>query len=283
MNKYFVLDKQYAKDGISRCIGIFDTEPSEDILNSCIEQYSASGCVIYYGEDIPHYFRYIEKDDTIEAIAATHKKPDINNNNNTTTNEEKIFDDAVLQGEGEYYFYIFRSIAEKNGVSSVRATTKQRIINTEKYFGDNDFVMAVGNNISYYVTVDGDTFREATKFERYERGQYELSPQEYCKDGEIYELKDGEYYDGNRVVKVEKVDIPIKQYWDFGNMEWCFLETELQAIDRIEDELIECKNEIDTRKEIGLGSAAAENKYNTLLDEHRIVSEIYATKKNPQS
>ena len=65
-------------------------------------------------------------------------------------------------------------------------------------------------------------------------------------------------------------------------MEWCFLETELQAIDRIEDELIECKNEIDTRKEIGLGFVAAEKRYKRLLEDHRIVSEIYATKKNLQ-
>lgn len=278
MNRYFILDKKYAKEGIARCVGIFKTEPTEDDIEQCISQYGAEGYVIYLGEDIPHYFEYVEKTNSIKEISK-EIQPETTKLNASTV-EEKVFEDKFLEKENEYYFYITKSIAENEGVSCIRATTKQKILNIEKYFGDNDVVMAICDNISYYVTVDGDTFREATKFERYKREQYKLEPYEYCKDNNIYKLKDGQYYNGEEVVSVKKIDVPMEQYWDFSKKKWVFSETELQAINRTENELIECMNEIKTRKEIGLGFEVAEKRYKRLLEEHRVVSEIYATKKN---
>lgn len=278
MDKYFILDKQYAKEGVSRCIGIFKNEPTQQDIEQCISQYGAEETIVYVGEDIPHYFTYIEQTNSIKEIKK-ETQPEIIQPN-TTTVEEKIFDDKLLEKENEYYFYITKSIAEKDGISCVRAATKQKILNTEKYFGDTDVIMSVGDNVSYYVTVDGETFREATKIERYKRGQYKLEKYEYFDGNDIKILKEGEYYDGEQVVSVKEPDIPINKYWDFEKRKWVFSETELQAINRIEEELIECMNEIKTRKEIGLGFEVAEKKYKRLLEDHKIVSEIYATKKN---
>lgn len=275
---YFLLDKDYAKEGTSRCIGVFETEPTQQDIEQCISQYGADETIIYVGEDIPHCFTYIEKTNSIKEIKKETKSEIIQPN--TTTIEEKMFDDKFLEKDNEYYFYITKSIAEKEGLSCVRAATKQKILNIEKYFGDTDVIMGVGDNVSYYVTVDGETFREATKTERYKRGQYKLEKCEYFDGNEIQILKAGEYYDGEKVVSVNEPDIPIAKYWDFEKRKWVFAETELQAINRIEEELIECMNEIKTRKEIGLGFEISEKRYKRLLEDHRVVSEIYATKRN---
>lgn len=273
MDKYFILDKEYAKQCISRCVGIFEEEPTKEQIDQSVEEYNANGYLLYFGEDVPHYFKYNEKNNSIEPIEHKYDEP--------IEEPEKVFDDEVITEEDEFYFYIYKKIAEEKGIAIIRAATKQKIINYISYFGDDNVVMAKLNTQPYYVVlIDESTFRVATKYERYLSGNYILQPNEYVDGDEIKELKEGEYYSGSVVVNVKKNDIPMSQYWDFEKRKWVFSETELQAINRIEDELIECMNEIKTRKEIGLGFEVAEKKYKRLLEDHQIVSEIYATKKN---
>lgn len=273
MNKYFILDKEYAKRCISRCVGVFEEEPTKEQIEQSVEEYNANGYLLYFGEDIPHYFKYNEDNNRIEPIEHKYDEP--------IEEHEKVFDDEVITEEDEFYFYIDKKIAEEKGIAIIRAATKQKIISYMSYFGDDNVVMAKLNTQPYYVVlIDESTFREATEYERYLSGNYILQLNEYVDGDDIKELKEGEYYNGSVVVDVKKNDIPMLQYWDFEKRKWVFSETELQAINRIEEELIECMNEIKTRKEIGLGFEMSEKRYKRLLEDHRVVSEIYATKKN---
>ena len=179
-----------------------------------------------------------------------------------------------------HYIYIDKEYADKEHMVNIFGVFDEPLKDVKSTI-DKPYYLYIGQNIPHYITVeDGGTIREATNTERYKRGQYKLEKCEYFDGNEIQILKKGEYYDGEKVVSVNEPDIPIAKSWDFEKRKWVFSETELQAINRIEEELIECMSEIKTRKEIGLGFEVAEKKYKRLLEDHRVVSEIYATKRN---
>lgn len=105
------------------------------------------------------------------------------------------------------YFYIGKEEALKHQ-SMVYAVSQEPIEFYKEILGENA-VEFYTDNLPYYVAIDGDTVREATNLELYESG--------------IYELLEGEFIHGDKILNVYDFEIPegiLKPAFNYDELRW---------------------------------------------------------------
>lgn len=105
------------------------------------------------------------------------------------------------------YFYIGKEEALKHQ-SMVYAVSQEPIKFYKEILGENA-VEFYTDNLPYYVSIDGDTVREATNLELYESG--------------MYELLEGEFIHGNKILNVNDFEIPegtLKPAFNYDELKW---------------------------------------------------------------
>lgn len=216
MNKYFLLDKDFLlkKPCQARVIAISDKEFIEEEIENAKIIFNVKDTVVYHGIDIPYFIEYNKEKNRIEEVISEKK---LNIEESTKIIEEvksSIFDETVEIVPNIYYFYIDKKRADEQGISEIKATFEKPILDPLDYFSVETY-MVKGDTVPYYVTYD-NSIREATKYERYIRGQYLLESNEVLFNNAIYALKEGEVFDGKKIISMQK---PSK-YHEWNGIEW---------------------------------------------------------------
>ena len=152
------------------------------------------------------------------------------------------------------YFYIDKEIADNKGLSEISGVFDEKILNPHDFF-KREVYEVVDDNIPYYVTNDNGKIREATKYERYIKGNYKLLFREVVYNGEIIFLEDGEYMENGELITI---DYPTDgNMYDWDGKKWV-LNIE-KTVEKKEVELLEIRtqmkviiNELEYSKNYGL-------------------------------
>ncbi len=152
------------------------------------------------------------------------------------------------------YFYIDKEIADNKGLSEILGVFDEKILNPHDFF-KREVYEVVDDNIPYYIIYDNGKIREATKYERYLKGNYILLDREVIYNGEIVFLDDGQYVENGELITI---DCPTDgNMYDWKDKKWIFnLE---KTIEKKENELLEIRtqmkniiDEIEYSKNYGL-------------------------------
>ena len=173
----FYLDKELAKQGIAKCIAVSEKEISQEELEARKKCFNIQEILIYEGIDIPHKFKYnkeldnIEEFIEIEEIVPRMLSEEIQE-------AESDFDEEVEVDPEKQYFYLDKAYADKFNKSQVIAVFPKPLKNPNQYF-QKEVYSHFGKDIPFYISIDeGNIIREATEYEKYQRGQRKLSENE---------------------------------------------------------------------------------------------------------
>ena len=174
------------------------------------------------------------------------------------------------------YFYIDKEIADNKGLSEILGVFDEKILNPHDFF-KREVYEVVDDNIPYYIIYDNGKIREATKYERYLKGNYILLDREVLYNKEIIFLDDGKYLENNKLITINCPDDG--NIYDWIDNKWIFnLE---KTIEKKENELLEIRtqmktiiNELEYSKNYGLYTnyslndleALKENEFNLSLE-----------------
>lgn len=228
----FYLDKILAKEGTARCIAVSEIEISEKELEARKKYFNVQEVLIFEGIDIPHKFKYNESLDTIEELIEVEEivprmlAEEIQE-------KESDFDESVEIEPEIYYFYIDKEIADKFYVAETITTFRKPVLDPDTYFTKPTY-MIKGKHTPYYITVEEGIVREATEYEKYQRGQRKLTENEVIFKEKIIILEPGQYIDEE---KQELITVPcppeyLKNNWDKENHIWEDLTTDYDRFEK---------------------------------------------------
>jgi len=227
----FYLDKELAKQGIAKCIAVSEKEISQEELEERKVCFNIQEILIYEGIDIPHKFKYneilnnIEELIEIEEIAPRMLSEEIQE-------VESDFDEEVEVDPEKQYFYLDKAYADKFNKSQVIAVFPKPLKNPNQYF-QKEVYSHFGKDIPFYISIDeGNIIREATEYEKYQRGQRKLSENEVIFKENIIILEPGQYIDEE---KQELITVPcppeyLVKDWDKENHIWIDLTTDYDRV-----------------------------------------------------
>ena len=265
----FYLDKELAKQGIAKCIAVSEKEISQEELELRKKCFNVQEILIYKGVDIPHKFKYnkeldnIEEFIEIEEIAPRMLSEEIQE-------VESDFDEEVEVDPEKQYFYLDKAYADKFNKSQVIAVFPKPLKNPNQYF-QKEVYSHFGKDIPFYISIDeGNIIREATEYEKYQRGQRKLSENEVIFKENIIILEPGQYIDEE---KQELITVPcppkyLVNDWDKENHIWIDLTTDY---DRVQAQYREYEgmDTPSTIKEMELQDPALSEEYVTMMIELR--------------
>lgn len=265
----FYLDKELAKQGIAKCIAVSEKEISQEELEARKKCFNIQEILIYEGIDIPHKFKYnkeldnIEEFIEIEEIAPRMLSEEIQE-------VESDFDEEVEVDPEKQYFYLDKAYADKFNKSQVIAVFPKPLKNPNQYF-QKEVYSHFGKDIPFYISIDeGNVIREATEYEKYQRGQRKLSENEVIFKENIIILEPGQYIDEE---KQELITVPcppkyLVNDWDKENHIWIDLTTDY---DRVQAQYREYEgmDTPSTIKEMELQDPALSEEYVTMMIELR--------------
>lgn len=265
----FYLDKELAKQGIAKCIAVSEKEISQEELEARKKCFNIQEILIYKGVDIPHKFKYnkeldnIEEFIEIEEIAPRMLSEEIQE-------AESDFDEEVEVDPEKQYFYLDKAYADKFNKSQVIAVFPKPLKNPNQYF-QKEVYSHFGKDIPFYISIDeGNIIREATEYEKYQRGQRKLSENEVIFKENIIILEPGQYIDEE---KQELITVPcppeyLVNDWDKENHIWIDLTTDY---DRVQAQYREYEgmDTPSTIKEMELQDPALSEEYVTMMIELR--------------
>lgn len=276
----FYLDKELAKQGIAKCIAVSEKEISQEELEARKKCFNIQEILIYEGIDIPHKFKYnkeldnIEEFIEIEEIAPRMLSEEIQE-------VESDFDEEVEVDPEKQYFYLDKAYADKFHKSQVIAVFPKPLKNPNQYF-QKEVYSHFGKDIPFYISIDeGNIIREATDYEKYQRGQRKLSENEVIFKENIIILEPGQYIDEE---KQELITVPcppeyLVNDWDKENHIWIDLTTDY---DRVQAQYREYEgmDTPSTIKEMELQDPALSEEYVTMMIELRTL--MYSLQKQKQ-
>lgn len=276
----FYLDKELAKQGIAKCIAVSEKEISQEELEARKKCFNIQEILIYEGIDIPHKFKYnkeldnIEEFIEIEEIAPRMLSEEIQE-------VESDFDEEVEVDPEKQYFYLDKAYADKFHKSQVIAVFPKPLKNPNQYF-QKEVYSHFGKDIPFYISIDeGNIIREATDYEKYQRGQRKLSENEVIFKENIIILETGQYIDEE---KQELITVPcppeyLVNDWDKENHIWIDLTTDY---DRVQAQYREYEgmDTPSTIKEMELQDPALSEEYVTMMIELRTL--MYSLQKQKQ-
>lgn len=273
--RYFLLDKQFLMQNPcrARVIAISDKEFTKEEINQAMDRFQTIDTLIHVGEDIPHYIDYDYMSDTIkEKVILPQKEIQ---GAEVIQEPKKIFDDSVEVQHNVYYFYIDKKIADEQGVSETKATFERPVIDPADYFGIETY-MIKGDTVPYYVTVADGFVREATKYERYKRGQYVLEENEEILNNNIVELKSGQFVDGGAIKSKVIPNRLISYTWIFGESEWVRTYSDVYELNKLQDIIASLQNKKLALQSLGFATDAIDKELHLAKETHRILAENVA-------
>ena len=264
----FYLDKILAKQGIAKCIAVSEIEISQEELEARKKCFNVQEILIYEGIDIPHKFKYNESLDNIEELIELEEiAPRMLSEE--IQEVESDFDEEVEVDPEKQYFYLDKAYADKFHKSQVIAVFPKPLKNPNQYF-QKEVYSHFGKDIPFYISIDDNVVREATEYEKYQRGQRKLSENEVIFKENIIILEPGQYIDEE---KQELITVPCPpEYfvndWDKENHIWIDLTTDY---DRVQAQYREYEplDTYSTVKEMELQDPALSEEYVTMMIELR--------------
>jgi len=267
----FYLDKELAKQGIAKCIAVSEKEISQEELEARKKCFNIQEILIYEGIDIPHKFKYnkeldnIEEFIEIEEIAPRMLSEEIQE-------VESDFDEEVEVDSEKQYFYLDKAYADKFNKSQVIAVFPKPLKNPNQYF-QKEVYSHFGKDIPFYISIDeGNIIREATDYEKYQRGQRKLSENEVIFKENIIILEPGQYIDEE---KQELITVPcppeyLVNDWDKENHIWIDLTTDY---DRVQAQYVEYEplDTYSTVKQMERQDPALSEEYVKMMIELRVL------------
>lgn len=267
----FYLDKELAKQGIAKCIAVSEKEISQEELEARKKCFNIQEILIYEGIDIPHKFKYnkeldnIEEFIEIEEIAPRMLSEEIQE-------VESDFDEEVEVDPEKQYFYLDKAYADKFNKSQVIAVFPKPLKNPNQYF-QKEVYSHFGKDIPFYISIDeGNIIREATDYEKYQRGQRKLSENEVIFKENIIILEPGQYIDEE---KQEFITVPcppeyLVNDWDKENHIWIDLTTDY---DRVQAQYVEYEplDTYSTVKQMERQDPALSEEYVKMMIELRVL------------
>lgn len=267
----FYLDKELAKQGIAKCIAVSEKEISQEELEARKKCFNIQEILIYEGIDIPHKFKYnkeldnIEEFIEIEEIAPRMLSEEIQE-------VESDFDEEVEVDPEKQYFYLDKAYADKFHKSQVIAVFPKPLKNPNQYF-QKEVYSHFGKDIPFYISIDeGNIIREATEYEKYQRGQRKLSENEVIFKENIIILEPGQYIDEE---KQELITVPcppeyLVNDWDKENHIWIDLTTDY---DRVQAQYVEYEplDTYSTVKQMERQDPALSEEYVNMMIELRVL------------
>ena len=267
----FYLDKELAKQGIAKCIAVSEKEISQEELEARKKCFNIQEILIYEGIDIPHKFKYnkeldnIEEFIEIEEIAPRMLSEEIQE-------VESDFDEEVEVDPEKQYFYLDKAYADKFNKSQVIAVFPKPLKNPNQYF-QKEVYSHFGKDIPFYISIDeGNIIREATEYEKYQRGQRKLSENEVIFKENIIILEPGQYIDEE---KQELITVPcppeyLVNDWDKENHIWIDLTTDY---DRVQAQYVEYEplDTYSTVKQMERQDSALSEEYVNMMIELRVL------------
>lgn len=267
----FYLDKELAKQGIAKCIAVSEKEISQEELEARKKCFNIQEILIYEGIDIPHKFKYnkeldnIEEFIEIEEIAPRMLSEEIQE-------VESDFDEEVEVDPEKQYFYLDKAYADKFNKSQVIAVFPKPLKNPNQYF-QKEVYSHFGKDIPFYISIDeGNIIREATDYEKYQRGQRKLSENEVIFKENIIILEPGQYIDEE---KQELITVPcppeyLVNDWDKENHIWIDLTTDY---DRVQAQYVEYEplDTYSTVKQMERQDPALSEEYVNMMVELRVL------------
>lgn len=267
----FYLDKELAKQGIAKCIAVSEKEISQEELEARKKCFNIQEILIYEGIDIPHKFKYnkeldnIEEFIEIEEIAPRMLSEEIQE-------VESDFDEEVEVDPEKQYFYLDKAYADKFNKSQVIAVFPKPLKNPNQYF-QKEVYSHFGKDIPFYISIDeGNIIREATDYEKYQRGQRKLSENEVIFKENIIILEPGQYIDEE---KQELITVPcppeyLVNDWDKENHIWIDLTTDY---DRVQAQYVEYEplDTYSTVKQMERQDPALSEEYVNMIIELRVL------------
>lgn len=203
---YFYLDKKELIDnrGI-RCLYTSDNPISVPEKQAIIKIWEKKlnrkdiELIEFAGDNLPNKLAYNADLDKVEEIL-----PAVESRAFAMHQEEKIEENPFEEGEtGELYHYLSKKIAIEEGRAETFGTFTRKLKDHNSYY-NGTAILYTGDTLPHYVTYleDVDSIREATREERYFRGQLKLGTNEVIIDGKI------EQYDTiyQKIVKNKIVD-----------------------------------------------------------------------------
>ena len=277
----FYLDKSLAKEGIAKCIAVSEIKISEKELEERKKYFNVQEVLIYEGIDIPHKFKYNESLDTIEELIEIEEiTPRMLSEE--IQEVESDFDESVEIDPEKQYFYLDKTYADKFHKSQVIAVFPKPLKNPNQYF-QKEVYSHFGKDIPFYISIDeGNIIREATEYEKYQRGQRKLSENEVIFKENIIILEPGQYIDEE---KQELITVPcppeyLVNDWDKENHIWIDLTTDY---DRVQAQYREYEgmDTPSTIKEMELQDPALSEEYVTMMIELRTL--MYSLQEQKQA
>lgn len=264
----FYLDKELAKQGIAKCIAVSEKEISQEELELRKKCFNVQEILIYKGVDIPHKFKYNKELDNIEEFIEIEEiTPRMLSEE--IQEVESDFDESVEIDPEKQYFYLDKAYADKFHKSQVIAVFPQPLKNPTEYF-QREVYQHFGKDIPFYISIDDTVVREATEYEKYQRGQRKLSENEVIFKENIIILESGQYIDEE---KQELITVPcppkyLVNDWDKENHIWIDLTTDY---DRVQAQYREYEgmDTPSTIKEMELQDPALSEEYVTMMIELR--------------
>ena len=267
----FYLDKILAKQGIAKCIAVSEIEISQEELEARKKCFNVQEILIYEGIDIPHKFKYNESLDNIEELIELEEiAPRMLSEE--IQEVESDFDEEVEVDPEKQYFYLDKAYADKFNKSQVIAVFPKPLKNPNQYF-QKEVYSHFGKDIPFYISIDeGNIIREATEYEKYQRGQRKLSENEVIFKENIIILEPGQYIDEE---KQELITVPcppeyLVNDWDKENHIWIDLTTDY---DRVQAQYREYEgmDTPSTIKEMELQDPALSEEYVNMMIELRVL------------
>lgn len=274
----FYLDKILAKKGTAKCIAVSEKEISQEELEVRKKCFNVQEILIYEGIDIPHKFKYNETLDNIEELIEIEEiTPRMLSEE--IQEVESDFDESVEIDPEKQYFYLDKAYADKFHKSQVIAVFPKPLKNPNQYF-QKEVYSHFGKDIPFYISIDeGNIIREATEYEKYQRGQRKLSENEVIFKENIIILEPGQYIDEE---KEEIITIPcppeyLVKDWDKENHIWIDLTTDY---DRVQAQYREYEgmDTPSTLKEMELQDTTLSSEYLNMMIELRGL--MYSLKSN---
>lgn len=267
----FYLDKELAKQGIAKCIAVSEKEISQEELEARKKCFNIQEILIYEGIDIPHKFKYNKELDNIEEFIEIEEiAPRMLSEE--TQEVESDFDEEVEVDPEKQYFYLDKAYADKFNKSQVIAVFPKPLKNPNQYF-QKEVYSHFGKDIPFYISIDeGNIIREATEYEKYQRGQRKLSENEVIFKENIIILEPGQYIDEE---KQELITVPcppeyLVNDWDKENHIWIDLTTDY---DRVQAQYVEYEplDTYSTVKQMERQDPALSEEYVNMMIELRVL------------
>jgi hypothetical protein len=276
----FYLDKILAKQGIAKCIAASKIKISEKELEERKKYFNVQEVLIYEGIDIPHKFKYNESLDTIEELIEVEKiAPRMLSEE--VQEKESDFDESVEIDPEKQYFYLDKAYADKFHKSQVIAVFPQPLKNPNQYF-QKEVYSHFGKDIPFYISIDDNVVREATEYEKYQRGQRKLAENEVVFKENIIILEPGQYIDEENQ---ELITVPcppeyLVKDWDKENHIWIDLTTDY---DRVQAQYREYEgmDTPSTVKEMEIQDPALSEEYVNMMIELRTL--MYSLQEQKQA